>query len=140
MHTAVHHFFGWMLILGVYVANSFPKEGSFKIPAAVGGVAAIVLLLLNLNKIRMQHLKWILAVAALCFASMTLRAYTWPEVLIQGHIAQHFASWIVLIYAIVISYSAYLELIQWNRDQIEPKGIAAEGAGIRSTGHWTARS
>ena len=118
MPGTIHYFLTWMLFLGIYIANSVPREGSLKVPAAVGGMAAIILLLMNFRKMRLSHLIWILSIVTLCLISLTLRAYTWPELSIQRHVTQHIASLVVLVYAIVISYAAYLELMQWDRDRI----------------------
>lgn len=119
MLATARYYLTWLLILGVYVANSIPKEGGLKAPAGIGGMAAIALLLLNMNKMRIKHLVWIIAIAAMALVSLTLRAYTWPEVSLHHHLTGHLASWVVFIYGIVIGYSAYLELTQWGRAELE---------------------
>ena len=110
MLRIAHYLLTWLLFLGVYVGNFLPKAGPLRIPVAIGGLAAVILFFLNFNKIRFQHLLWILALTALCLVSITLRAYTLPEMSIHGHLIRQVMSWGVLVYAIFIGYSAYLEL------------------------------
>ena len=118
MPGRMHYLLFWLLIIGLYVYNAIPKEGSFQIPAAIGGLAGIILLLLNFSQIRFQHIIWILTIITLCLFSITLRVYTLPETSIQYDVMTRVGSLVVFVYSVTIGYAAYLELTQWNRDRI----------------------
>jgi len=118
MPDTIRYYLTWLLFIGVYVGVAFPEGGAFKIPVAVGGLAGILLLCLNYDRVRIQHLYWILAMLTFCLISIVLRAYTLPEMSIQKHLTNHVLSWAVLAYAIFIGYMAYLEMVEWDRNQV----------------------
>ena len=107
-----------LLILGIFIDISIPPGSRARVPFSIAGLAGIILLMLNFQKIRLEHFLWILSLVALCLISFFLRALTLSELSSSAFLMNRTMSWFVLAYGIVVGYSGYLELIQWDRKKI----------------------
>jgi len=110
-----------LFLVGIYLNFTI-----FKLPSPLAGVAGLALLIVNLHRARKAEVIVVLGFLALaCFsilgralATSFDNALTTSSSDVEDILFEQFLSVIVFLYALVISYGAYLELRTWNSDAL----------------------
>jgi hypothetical protein len=99
-------------LVGFYLAFPLVLPGGIEFPMAMSLVTVPLLLVLNATAMRVQHLAWLLGLAAV--AALTLLLAPQPV----AFLVPRFRGLVLWVYSLACAYALLLELQRWPRERL----------------------